>query len=60
MTDDDLRKAEKAHKAAHRRYEQTRDARNTLGRQALDEGWTHARIAAVTGLSRGRISQFSR
>jgi hypothetical protein len=58
MTETELRRAEKALAVAQRRYDAAREARNALIRRALAEGWTHARIAAVTGLSRGRISQF--
>lgn len=57
MTARELRRAEATYQAATRRYEQAREARNALVRQALAEGWTHAKIADVTGLSRGRISQ---
>jgi hypothetical protein len=58
MTADELRKAESRYQRASRRAEELRLERNELVRQALEEGWTHAKIAEVTGLSRGRISQF--
>ena len=57
MRDDDLLKADRAYRRAAERAETLREARNALVRQALSEGWTHAKIAEVTGLSRGRISQ---
>lgn len=57
MSAAELRKAEAAYQAAFRRYEATREARNAAVRQALAEGWTHAKIAEATGLSRGRINQ---
>jgi hypothetical protein len=59
MTDDELRKVEAAYRAASRRAEKLREERNALVRAALAEGWTHARIAAATGLTRGRINQLA-
>jgi hypothetical protein len=59
VTADDLRKAEARYKRAVRRSEEAREARNALVRQALAEGWTHARIAEATGLTRGRIGQMA-
>jgi hypothetical protein len=57
MTTDELRKAEARYKRASLRAEEAREARNRLVREALTEGWTHARIAEATGLSRGRVGQ---
>jgi hypothetical protein len=57
MTAADLIKAEAAHRAASRRYEQARERRNAAIRRALSEGMTHAQVAEATGLSRGRIGQ---
>lgn len=57
MTAEELQKVEAAYRAAFRLAEDLRQQRNELVRQALTEGWTHAKIAAATGLSRGRISQ---
>jgi hypothetical protein len=57
MTAGELRRADAAYRTAARRYEQAREARNATVRQALAEGWTHARIADTLGLSRGRINQ---
>lgn len=54
-----LQKAEAAHEVASRRYEQARERRNAAVREALAEGWTHARIAEATGLTRGRIGQIA-
>jgi DNA-binding NarL/FixJ family response regulator len=52
-----LRRAQAAYEAATRRTETKRAERNTAVREALAAGWTHAEIARVTGLSRGRIGQ---
>lgn len=58
MTAEELRKAEARYQRAFRVAEQRREERNAAVKRALAEGWTHAKIAEVTGLSRGRISQF--
>jgi len=60
MTPDDLHKAEARYQRAFRRSEALREKRNALVRQALAEGWTHARIAEATGLTRGRIGQLAK
>jgi hypothetical protein len=60
MTADDLRKAEAATTAPSARSNAKRDARDELVRSAIAEGWTHARIAEATGLTRGRINQIAR
>lgn len=39
--------------------EQQREQRNALILEALSAGLTHAEIAGVTGLSRGRIGQLA-
>jgi DNA-binding NarL/FixJ family response regulator len=57
MTPDELQKAEARYQRASRRSEEAREQRNRIVLEALREGWTHARIAEATGLSRGRISQ---
>lgn len=59
MTAEDLRKAEARYQRAFRRSEAEREARNAAVRTALDEGWTHARIAEATGLTRGRVGQIA-
>jgi hypothetical protein len=59
MTADLLRDAEAAYRAAFARAEELREERNALIRAALREGWTHARIAEATGLTRGRIGQMA-
>jgi CRP-like cAMP-binding protein len=59
MTAEDLRKAEARYQRAFRHSEQEREARNRLVREALAAGWTHARIAEATGLTRGRIGQIA-
>lgn len=59
MTADELRKAEAAYRAASRRAEAKRLERNQAVRAALKAGMTHAAIADITGLSRGRIGQIA-
>ena len=57
MTADELEKAEAAYRAASRRAEKLREARNAAVRKSLAEGMTHQQIADATGLTRGRINQ---
>jgi hypothetical protein len=59
MTAEELRRIEARHERALRRYEVVRGERNAAIRQALAEGWTHARIAEATGLTRGRVGQLA-
>lgn len=59
MTDKDLRKAQAALEAAFARAEALRASRDEMVTAALAAGWTHARIAEATGLTRGRIGQFA-
>jgi hypothetical protein len=59
VTVEELKKAEMAYRAATCRAEEKREARNRAIRQALAEGWTHARISEATGLTRGRINQIA-
>jgi hypothetical protein len=56
---EELRKAEARYQRAFARSETEREARNALVRQALEAGWTHARIAEATGLTRGRVGQIA-
>jgi hypothetical protein len=56
MTAKDLQEAEARYQRAYRQSEQLREQRNELVRQALAEGWTHARIAEATGHPRGWVS----
>src|SRR5438128_1926831 len=58
-TEKDLRRAEARYQRAFRRSEELREERNAAVRAALDAGWTHARIAGATGLTRGRIGQMA-
>jgi len=53
----ELSKAEAAYRQAAARAERRRAIRNQSIANALAQGMTHREIAAVTGLSRGRISQ---
>lgn len=61
MTDDELthalRAAEAIYRSAQGIADEKREERNKLVRAALRKKWTHARIAEVTGLTRGRINQ---
>lgn len=57
MSIDELKKTEAAYRAAVRRVEEKREARNAAVRKALAEGMTHQQIADATGLTRGRINQ---
>jgi DNA-directed RNA polymerase specialized sigma24 family protein len=59
MTADELQEAEAAYRAAFARAEELRQKRNRLVREAIAEGWTHARIAEATGLTRGRVNQLA-
>jgi DNA-binding NarL/FixJ family response regulator len=59
MTLTELRKAEARYQRAWRRTEEAREARNAAVAAALAEGWTHARIAEETGLTRGRVGQLA-
>lgn len=38
---------------------QLEQQRNVLMHQAIAEGWSHSEIAALTGLTRGRIGQIA-
>lgn len=60
MTPKELQQAEVRYQRAFRRSEEAREERNRAVRTALGEGWTHARIAEATGLTRGRVNQLAR
>lgn len=60
MTADELREVEAAHQAAFGLSEIKREERNAAVRQALEEGWSQAKIAEATGLTRGRINQITK
>jgi len=55
-----LRAAARAYERAAAGAERARSHRNALVRAALADGWTHAEIAEVAGLSRGRIAHLAR
>lgn len=57
MTAEELKKTEAAYRAAVRRMDAKREARNAAVREALADGMTHQQIADATGLTRGRINQ---
>jgi hypothetical protein len=59
VTVDELRKAEARYQRAFARSEELRLERNALILEALGAGWTHAKIAEATGMSRGRIGQIA-
>lgn len=59
MTVAELRNAQRSLERAQKRAEDARLARDEAVRQALSEGWTHARISEATGLTRGRIGQLA-
>ncbi len=59
MTPAELQKAEARYQRAFRRAEEAREARNNAVHAALQEGWTHARIAEATNLTRARIGQIA-
>jgi hypothetical protein len=59
MTVDELRKAEARFQRAYRRSEQAREDRNAAVRAAIEAGWSHARIAEATGLTRARVGQIA-
>ena len=60
MTPAELRKAEARYQRAFRRSEALREERNAAVRQAIAEGWTHARIAEATGMTRSRVGQLAK
>lgn len=60
MTDAELRKAEARYRRASARAETARGERNRLVLDALEDGWTHARIAGVLGVTRGRVNQLAK
>jgi DNA-binding NarL/FixJ family response regulator len=57
ITAEDIRRADAEYKAATVDAEAKRQERQRVIKQALTEGWTHARVAAELGVSRGRIGQ---
>jgi hypothetical protein len=57
---EDLHRAGVAYKTASARAEAKRDERDRLVREAVAAGWTLARVAEATGLTRGRVNQIVR
>lgn len=57
VTADDIRRADREWQEAEADKEVKRLERVRVIRQALAEGWTHARVAAELGVTRGRIGQ---
>ena len=60
VTPEELRRIEARYQRAFRRSETEREARNAAVREALAEGWTHARISEATGLTRSRVGQIAK
>lgn len=60
MTPEALAAAEARYQRAYTASEQARTARNDLIREALEQGWTHARIADATGMTRTRAGQIAK
>jgi DNA-directed RNA polymerase specialized sigma24 family protein len=54
-----LRDVEAAYKAASKRHEEARSARNDVVRRAADEGWSYEEISEAIGLSRSRVGQIA-
>lgn len=59
MSADQLRDAEARYRRASKRAEEAREARNAAVCEALAKGWSHARIAEATGLTRSRVGQIA-
>lgn len=59
MTADELRKAEERYRKAADRADEAREDRNRAVLAAITDGWTHAQIAKVTGLTRARVGQIA-
>lgn len=57
MTAKELRKAHRQFLSAQERADGKRRERNRCVREALADGWSHAEVAKVLELSRGRIGQ---
>lgn len=57
--EDGLRKAEARYQRASRDAERARRLRNQLVCEAIAQGWTHATISKVTGLTRARVGQIA-
>ncbi len=57
ITADDIRRVDTAWKTAAADATEKSKERKRVIRQALQEGWTHAQVAAVLGVTRGRIGQ---
>lgn len=59
MTEKELSAAQVAYVKAQVKADDLRFHRDALVQQALQAGWTHARISEATGLTRGRIGQMA-
>lgn len=57
VTGEDIRRADREWQEAEADKEAKRLERVRIIKQALSEGWTHARVAAELGVTRGRIGQ---
>ena len=59
MTAKELARAEREYQQNYEKSEKARKARNDAILTALAEGWSHAKIAEATGLTRARIGQIA-
>lgn len=59
MTAAELKRAERNYRAAAVKAATTLALRNQAVKDALADGWTHAKIAEATGLTRGRVGQLA-
>lgn len=59
MTAAELQSAQRAVERTASRYKAITDKRDQAIRQAIADGWTHARIAQATGLARSRVGQIA-
>ena len=59
-TRDELRAAAREYRDAQRRADELRAARDTLAADALEAGWTQARVAEALELGHQRVGQIAR
>lgn len=59
LTEWDLAEAERRFRELTAEVERARERRNRIVRDAVASGWTHARIAEATGLTRARVGQIT-
>jgi hypothetical protein len=59
ITVEDLQRAEYRYQWEVEMLETSLVERNRAVRKAIELGWTHAQVAAATGLSRARVGQIA-